>query len=96
MLTIVLFWEKNEKEINKIFCVFNKTHLSITFTLEKENNDELAFLDVLVKQHQNQFLTSVYRKQTFTENYLNFHLFCSMKRKKNFIRTICHRAYKIC
>ena len=78
------------------FLVLNKTHLSITFTSEKENNDELAFLDVLVKQHKNQFLTPVYRKKTYARNYLNFHSFCGMKRKTNLIRTLCHRAYKIC
>ena len=87
---------KDEKEINKLFSVLNKTHSSIIFTPEKENNDELAFLEVLVKRRKNQFLTSVYRKKTFTGNYLNFHSFCSMKRKTNLIRTLCHRAHKIC
>ena len=76
--------------------MLNKTHSSIKFTSEKENKDELAFLDVLVKRHKNQFLTTVYRKKTFTGNYLNFHSFCSMKRKTNLIRTLCHRAHKIC
>ena len=71
---------ENEKAIDDFFSVFNKTHSSITFTLEKENNDELAFLDLLVKRQNNQFLTSVYRKQTFTGEYLNFHSFCSMKK----------------
>ena len=64
---------ENEENIDEIFSVFNKTHSSITFTIEKENNDELAFLDVLVKRQKNQFLTSVYRKQTFTGEYSNFH-----------------------
>ena len=33
--------------------------------MEKENNNELAKLDVQVKQEENRFLTSVYRKKTF-------------------------------
>ena len=78
---------KDEEEIDELFNVLNKTHSSIKFTSEKENKDELAFLDVLVKRHKNQFLTTVYRKKTFTGNYLNFHFFCSMKRKTNLIRT---------
>ena len=57
---------ENEKDIDELFSVFNKTHLSITFTVEKENNNELAFLDVLVKRQKNQLLTSVYKKQIFT------------------------------
>ena len=51
---------KDEEKIDKLFNVLNKTHSSIKFRSEKENNDELAFLDVLVKRHKNQFLTSVY------------------------------------
>ena len=85
-----------EKDIDEFISVFNKTHSSVTFTVEKENNDELSFLDVRVKRQNNQFLTSVYRKQTFTGEYLNYHSFCSMKRKKNLIRTLSHRAHKIC
>ena len=59
-------------------------------------NNELAFLDVLIKRHNNRFLTTVFRKKTFTGNYLNFQSNCSMKRKTNLIRTLCHRAHKIC
>ena len=56
---------KDEEEIDKLSSVLNKTHSSIKFTSEKKNNDELAFLDVLVKRHKNQFLTSVYIKENF-------------------------------
>ena len=45
-----------------INILFN-AHNSISFTMEKENNNELAFLDVQVKQEENRFLTSVYRKK---------------------------------
>ena len=46
----------------------NYAHEDINFTIEKENNDELAFLEVQVKQkeNKNKFLISVYRKKTFT------------------------------
>ena len=64
--------------------------------MEKENNNELAFLDVQVKQEENKFITSVFRKKTFTGCYLNFQSNCSLKRKVNLIRTLCHCAYKIC
>ena len=47
---------ENEKDIDELFSVFNKTHSSITFTVEKENYDELAFLDVLVKRQKKHFL----------------------------------------
>ena len=40
----------------------NYAHEDINFTIEKENNDELAFLEVQVKQKENKFLILVYRK----------------------------------
>ena len=61
--------DRSEKIMEEFFCfvnVLNNAHDSINFTIEKENNDELAFLDVKVKQKENRFLTSVYRKKTFT------------------------------
>ena len=36
------------------------------------------------------------RKKTLTGCYLNFQSNCSLKRKVNLIRTLCHRAHKIC
>ena len=39
--------------------------------MEKENKNELAFLDVQTKREENRFITSVYRKNTFTGCYLN-------------------------
>ena len=82
--------------MDKFFNVLNNAHKAIYFTIEKEKNDELAFLDVLIKRKENRFLTTVYRKKTFTGCYLNFQSSCSLKRKINLIRTLCHRAHRIC
>ena len=45
--------------------------LSVSQYVEKENNNVLTFLDVQVKREENRFLTSVYKKKTFTVCYLN-------------------------
>ena len=87
---------RREKIMDEFFNVLNNAHEAINFTIEKEKNDELAFLDVLVKRKENRFLTTVYRKKTFTGCYLNFQSSCSLKRKINLIRTLCHRAHRIC
>ena len=86
----------SEKNMEDFFNVLNNAHEAINFTKEKENNDELAFLDVQVKRKENIILTSVYRKKTFTGCYLKFQSNCSLKRKINLIRTLCHRAHRIC
>ena len=58
--------------MDEVFNILNNAHFSISFTMEKENNDELAFLYVQVNQKENTFLTLVDRKKTFTACYLNF------------------------
>ena len=41
-------------------------HPVLKFTIEKEQNNSLNFLDVLVEKEGTGFLTSIYRKPTFT------------------------------
>ena len=38
----------------------------------------------------------MYIKKTFTGCYLNFLSNCSLKKKVNLIRTLCHHVHKIC
>ena len=42
------------------------------------------------------FLTSVYRKPTFTGLYLDWHSFAPKSRKLNLIRCLSYRALNIC
>ena len=88
---------RNREECNKMFNHFNTLHHSISFTMEGEDNNSLPFLDVFVKRTtSSQFITSIYRKRTFTGQYVNFQSHCSRKRKINLIKTLCHRAISIC
>ena len=86
----------NEKDCNTFFIQLNSLHPSLCFTYEKESNHSLPFLDVLVERHDSEFLTSVYRKPTFTGQYLRWNSFSPQKRKINLIGTLVHRAFMIC
>ena len=46
----------------------NLLHPALKFTVEKEQNNSLNFLDVLVEKDGTGFLTSVYRKTTLLVN----------------------------
>ena len=61
--------------------------------MEEENNNKLPFLDVLVERCDSSFLTSVYRKPTFTVLYFSWDSFA---RKLNLIRCLSYRALNIC
>ena len=86
----------NEEENSLLYEELNKAHKFINFTKECEANNQLAFLDVLVEKRDGKFITKVYRKPTFTNNYLNFQSFCSNCRKIGLIKTLNIKAQKIC
>ena len=67
--TFVSFSSRNDALL--FFHKLNDLHPSLSFTMEKENNNKLPFLDVLVEKCEFSFLTSVYRKPTFTGLYLS-------------------------
>ena len=56
----------------------------------------VTFLDVLVERKETSFITSVYRKETFSGDYISWNSFCPVKRKTNLIACLVNRAMKIC
>ena len=56
----------------------------------------MPFLDVLVEKNDHKFVTSIYRKPTFTGQYICWKSFCPIKQKTNLISTLVHRALIIC
>ena len=55
-----------------------------------------TFLDVYVERTDVGLETSVYRKPTFTGQYLRWESFSPLKRKISLISTLVHRALMIC
>ena len=70
--------------------VNNVSISSLKFTFEKEKNNCLPFLDVNVERTATGFETSVYRKPTFTGQYLLWESFSPTKQKTNLISTLGH------
>ena len=86
----------NGDDCNTFLSQLNSLHPSLRFTHEKEFNHSLPFLGVLVERLGLEFSTSVYRKSTFTGQYLRWNSFSPPKRKSNLIGTLIHRAFMIC
>ena len=64
--------------------------------MEKEENHQLPFLDVLIDNGQSEFpVTSVFRKKTYTGLLTNFFCFTPSSYKLGLIRTLVDRAFKI-
>ena len=86
----------NENDAKLFFDFINSQHPNIKFTIEKETNKVLAFLDVCIDNNDPSCLnTSIYRKKTFTGLLTNFFSFTSFPYKVGLIRTLVDRAYKI-
>ena len=62
-------------------------HPALKFTVEKEQNNFLNFLDVLVEKRGTGFLTSIYRKPVFTGKYIRWISFSPKTRKISLIKT---------
>ena len=87
---------RSRSDIEKLLDHINSYHPNIIFTVEIEMDDTLPFLDVSVTHDQNNFLTSLYRKNTFTGLYTDFGTFSPNKYKVNLIRVLVYRAFHIC
>ena len=66
--TFVIFHD--EKQCDLFLSKLNSLYPALWFTHKKECNHALSFLDVLVEKTNSKFLTTVYRKPTFTCQYL--------------------------
>ena len=92
--TFVLF--KNEDHAAQFLEYLNDRHQNIRFTMELENENKLAFLDLLIEKGNNKFESSVFRKKTFSGLGISFFSYCSHKFKINAIKTLLHRAFHLC
>ena len=61
---------KNEAECDEFFNILNSLNPALKFTSEKEESESLAFLGVKIQKSDNKFIISVYRKPSFTGQYI--------------------------
>ena len=64
--------------------------------MDTENNNQLSFLDILVSRENNQSITGIFRKKTFTGLGLNYFSHCPRLFKLNSCKTLLFRAYSLC
>ena len=82
----------HEAEAHEFLTILNCLHPFLKFTFENEKRKCLPFLDVYVERTDIGFEISVYRKPTFTGQYLRWESFRLLKRKLSPLSTLVHRA----
>ena len=71
----------------------NSVEQSTQFTVEKESDGKLPFLDLLLKQRlDGSISTSVFRKSTHTDRYLDFDSHHPLTHKTAVVRTLQYRT----
>ena len=71
----------------------NSFHKNIQFICELEYQNKLSFLDVLLIRSGTKIETTVYRKSTSNEIYLNWGSFALVTWKRGTLKTLFNRAY---
>ena len=89
-----ILWPHQE-DVQILIYHVNSIPPSIQFPMEKKQDNKLPFLGVLVTRTEQGFRSSVYRKPTFTGQYLNFNSHHPYKVKKGIVRYLQHRAKTI-
>ena len=83
--------------IDYVLKMLNGFHRNIQFTYEVEIDSKISFLDVLVMRDSNNNInTTVYRKSTNNDIYLNWESFAPNKWKWGALKTLTKRAYHVC
>ena len=90
----VLF--ESAEHLSKFRNYFNTRHPNMSFSFEQEKNGRLSFLDVEVSREKGKFITTVYRKPTFSGAYTHFESFLPTVYKFGMVYTLVYRCFKIC
>ena len=83
-------------QVNQLQEHLNSIDPHIKFTIELPETDGLPFLDTLTKPIPNSIESTVYRKPTNTDSYLDYNSNHPISAKLSVIHTLIHRAEQVC
>lgn len=84
-----------KNSVEESLQIINQIHDKIQFTLEKETNGSIPFLDVLVIREGNILITDWYRKPMSSGRYIHWQSYQPITQKINMIRNLKSRILSI-
>ena len=84
---IVLF--KSKEHLKLFFNYMNSKHRNIKFIFQIEDSNNLSFLDVKITRQNKRFVTSIFRKATFSGVFTNYDSFISDTYKIGLVHLFC-------
>lgn len=82
-------------KIEYILNKFNSYHPKLQFTIEKEEQNKINFLDLTLIRKNNKIFTKLYQKATSSGRYLNYNSNQSVSIKKSVVVSLMDRAIKL-
>lgn len=82
----------HKDDLDNVFHFFNNFSSNIKFTLEREVNNSLNFLDVTVIKNRGKLITSWFKKPIFSGRYLNFLSVQPLPQKINVVKNLATRV----
>ena len=93
---IYILWNGGEHALDCVFWRINYIDPRIQFTIEREKNGILPFLDVSIKRYPDKLETNIYRKETHTQKYVHWKSNHSKNCKLGILKGLIHRAHLLC
>ena len=86
----------NKPEHAQFFLEYlNKKNKNMKISIKTEINRSLSFLDVKIFRENNKFVTSVFRKETFSGVYTNFSSFIPLQYKFGLVNTLLNCCFNL-
>ena len=93
---VYILWKGGSEALDCFFWQLNYKEPRIQFTIERENDGILPFLDLSIKRCVDKLVTKVYRKDTHTQRYINWRSNHSKNCKLGTLKGLIHRAHLLC
>lgn len=85
-----------EGQENLVLQLFNQFHSKLKFTLEREQDQKISFLDLeITRQDNGQLLTNWYTKSSYSGRLLNFRSNHPISTKVGIIKGLLNRVYSL-
>ena len=80
-----------EEEIEDLLGRINSLHPNLKFTVEKESESQLPFLDMIIERRDGRLTSGWYQKPTDTGLCLSYYACAPQRYKRNTIQGMVHR-----
>ena len=88
---ILIMYDSCHTDIKNIQDHFNTLHPNMKFTAEPESNNQINFLDITIRKTPTKWITSIYRKPSFTDSIIPYSLNHPPQNKHTAIRYLYNR-----